>query len=114
MELVTADRDDFLSEAQGCQARLTELSALLYPHAVKSDTLVDAVRGYVKAQKRIRANRASNPARIAEILKQAGKSPIDAAFHKQRARGMTRPRRSPAAQVKPPTGDGSNANAGSE
>ena len=114
MEAVTADRDAFLEEAQGCQDRLGELSAELYPHSAKSDSLVDAVRGHIKAQKKIRANRQSNPARIAEILKAAGKSPIDAAFHKQRARGMTRPRRSPAAPVKPPEGDGSSANAGSE
>ena len=114
MEAVTDERDAFLDEAQACQERLTELSAALYPHSAKSDSLVDAVRGHIKAQKKIRANRASNPARIAEILKAAGKAPIDAAFHKQRARGMTRPRRSPAAPVKPPEGDGSSANAGQE
>jgi hypothetical protein len=114
MEAVTRDRDEFLAEAQGCQERLTELSAELYPHSAKSDTLVDAVRGHIKAQKKIRANRAGNPARIAEILKQAGKAPIDAAFHRQRARGMSRPSRSPATPTKPAEGDSSNANAGQE
>ncbi len=98
MEAVTRERDEFLTEAQGCQDQLTELSARLYPHAVKSDSLVDAVRGHIKAQKRIRANRATNPERIKEILKQAGKAPIDAAFHRQRARGMKRPTRT---QIKP-------------
>ena len=101
MEAVTRERDEFLTEAQGCQDQLTELSARLYPHAVKSDSLVDAVRGHIKAQKRIRANRATNPERIKEILKQAGKAPIDAAFHRQRARGMGRPTRKPMAQAKP-------------
>ena len=114
MQAVTADRDALLDEAQGCQDRLAELSAELYPHAAKSDTLVDAVRGHIKAQKRIRANRASNPARIAEILKQAGKAPIDAAFHRQRARGMSRPSRTQITPEKPAQGDGSEANAGSE
>ena len=114
MEAVTADRDGYLDEAEACQARLRELSAELYPHSAKSDTLVDAVRGHIKAQKKIRANRAGNPARIAEILKQAGKAPIDAAFHRQRARGMTRPTRTPATAAKPDQGDGSNANAGQE
>lgn len=104
MEAVTAERDDFLTEAQGCQDQLTELSVELYPHAAKSDSLVDAVRGHIKAQKKIRANRASNPERIKEILKAAGKAPIDAAFHRQRARGMKRPTRT---QIKPakPAGD---------
>ncbi len=113
MQDVTAERDDFLDEAELCQVKLRQLSAELYPHSAKSDTLVDAVRGHIKAQKKIRANRAGNPARIAEILKQAGKAPIDAAFHKQRARGMTRPTRSPATPAKP-EGEGSKANAGSE
>ncbi len=101
MQAVTAERDDFLGEAQGCQDRLTELSAELYPHIAKSDSLVDAVRGHIKAQKRIRANRATNPERIKEILKQAGKAPIDAAFYRQRARGMARPTRKPIAATKP-------------
>lgn len=114
MQAVTADRDALLGEAQGCQDRLAELSAELYPHAAKSDTLVDAVRGHIKAQKRIRANRQSNPARIAEILKAAGKAPIDAAFHRQRARGMSRPTRTQITPEKPAQGDGSDANAGSE
>ena len=98
MEDVTAERNAALDEAQACQDRLTDLSAKLYPHAVKSDSLVDAVRGHIKAQKKIRANRASNPERIKEILKAAGKAPIDAAFHRQRARGMARPTRT---QIKP-------------
>lgn len=101
MELVTTDRDDFLTEAQGCQDRLRELSIELYPHAAKSDSLVDAVRGHIKAQKRIRANRASNPERIKEILKLAGKAPVDAAFHVQRARGMARPKRTQITPAKP-------------
>ena len=101
MEVVTRERDEFLTEAQGCQDQLTELSAKLYPHVVKSDSLVDAVRGHIKAQKKIRANRASNPERIKEILKAAGKAPIDAAFHRQRARGMARPTRTPITAAKP-------------
>ena len=113
MQKVTADRDALLDEAQACQDKLTQLSQELYPHAAKSDTLVDAVRGHIKAQKRIRANRQSNPARIAEILKQAGKAPIDAAFHRQRARGQSRPTRTPVT-AKADEGDGSSATAGSE
>ncbi len=113
MQEVTAERDGFLDDAEGCQAKLRELSAELYPHSAKSDSLVDAVRGHIKAQKKIRANRAGNPARIAEILKQAGKAPIDAAFHRQRARGMARPTRTPVTAAKP-EGEGSNANAGQE
>ena len=113
MEVVTRERDEFLTEAQGCQDQLTELSAKLYPHVVKSDSLVDAVRGHIKAQKKIRANRATNPERIKEILKAAGKAPIDAAFHRQRARGMARPTRTPVTAAKP-EGEGSKANAGLE
>ena len=98
--------DEALALAEECRGNLRELMADLYPHMTGSDKLVDAVRGHVAAQKKIRANRASNPARIAEILKAAGRSPIDQAFHVQRARGARRPTRSPP---KPAAGDGAAA-----
>jgi hypothetical protein len=103
-----------LALAETCRADLRELMADLYPHMVDSDKLVDSVRGHIAAQKKIRANRASNPARIAEILKAAGRSPIDQAFHVQRARGMGRPTRSQAKPAADNSGGGSDANAGSE
>ena len=102
--------DEALALAEECRGNLRDLMADLYPHLTGSDKLVDAVRGHVAAQKKIRANRASNPARIAEILKAAGRSPIDQAFHVQRARGARRPTRTPP---KPAGGDTKPA-AGSE
>lgn len=102
--------DEALALAETCRGNLRDLMADLYPHMTGSDKLVDAVRGHVAAQKKIRANRASNPARIAEILKAAGRSPIDQAFHVQRARGARRPTRSPPK----PAGDGSGAAAPTE
>ncbi len=114
LEAVQAELLEAQAAVDDCKAQARDLMAELYPHSAESDKLVDAVRGHIKAQKKIRATRASTPARIAEILKAAGRSPIDQAFHVQRARGMGRPIRS---QVKPPgadKGDGSNANAGSE
>lgn len=118
-----AEVDDEEEAAQAvvdeCHEKTRELMGELYPHTIKSDRLVDAVRGHIAAQKKIRAHRATNPERLKELLKQAGKAPIDAAFHVQRARGMARPKgpgRVPTA--KPPEkkneGDGSNANAGQE
>lgn len=109
--------DEALDLAEECKGNLRELMADLYPHMAGSDKLVDAVRGHIKAQKKIRANRASNPARIAEILKAAGRSPIDQAFQVQRARGMGRPTRrlaGAAAATTDKPGGGSDANAGSE
>lgn len=113
LEKVQADLEEALAAVEACKGRARDLMAELYPHTTGSDKLVDAVRGHIKAQKNIRANRASNPARIAEILKAAGRSPIDQAFSVQRARGMARPTRS---QAKPADdqGGGSDANAGSE
>jgi len=67
------------------------LMAKLYPHMTKSDRHAVAVRGYIASQKKIRAARATDPARFAAMLKQAGKAPIDAAFNVQRARGAGRP-----------------------
>ena len=108
-----------------CQTETARIMGEIYPHTVKSDRHVDAVRAHIAAQKKIRAHRASNPERIKEILKLAGKAPIDAAFHRQRARGMTRPTRTPlrpgGAAEKPAAdagtgdkGNGSSANAGQE
>ncbi len=116
LETCQAELNEALAAVESCKGRARDLMAELYPHTGESDKLVDAVRGHIKAQKRIRLNRASSPARIAEILKAAGRSPIDQAFHVQRARGMGRPTRS---QAKPATdagktGGGSDANAGSE
>ncbi len=114
LEAVQAELVEALAAVDDCRDKASELMAELYPHSAESDKLVDAVRGHIKAQKKIRASRATNPARIAEILKAAGRSPIDNAFHVQRARGMGRPVRS---QVKPAadkSGGGSDANAGSE
>jgi len=107
-----AELEDHLEGIEGCRERMRDLMAELYPHTAESDRLVDSVRGHIAAQKKIRANRASNPARIAEILKAAGKAPIDAAFQKQRARGQSRPTRTPTAKAD--QGEGSKATAGSE
>ncbi len=99
---VQAELDGHLAGVETCKTQARELMAELYPHATRSDTLVTAVRGHIAAQKKLRATRAGNPARIAEILKAAGRSPIDQAFHVQRARGARRPVRSPP---KPAGGD---------
>jgi hypothetical protein len=107
-----AELEDHLEGIEGCRERMRDLMAELYPHTAESDKLVDSVRGHIAAQKKIRKSRASNPARIAEILKAAGKAPIDAAFQRQRARGQSRPTRTPAAKAD--QGEGSKATAGSE
>ncbi len=114
LETVQGELVEALAAVDACRDRASELMAELYPHSAESDKLVDAVRGHIAAQKRIRASRATNPARIAEILKAAGRSPIDNAFHVQRARGMGRPTRSQAKPAADNSGGGSDANAGSE
>ncbi|MCK5317141.1 MAG: hypothetical protein KAJ55_04470 [Anaerolineales bacterium] len=114
LDAVQGDLLEAQAAVETCKGRARDLMAELYPHAQESDKLVDSVRGHIAAQKKLRASRASNPARIAEILKAAGRSPIDQAFHVQRARGMGRPTRSQAKPAADGQGDGSDANAGSE
>ena len=114
LALCEAELQEHLDGIEACRKESARLMGELYPHMTESDSLVDAVRGHIAAQKKIRASRASNPARIAEILKAAGKAPIDAAFHRQRARGQSRPTRSQVAPKTGDQGDGSNANAGQE
>jgi hypothetical protein len=95
MQGVAAELEEHLAACELCRDELRRLSALLNPHLGASDHHVTAVRGYVESQKDLRRTRASSPERIAAVLKAAGKSPIDAAFSRQRARGMARPTRTP-------------------
>ena len=104
MQLVQNELDETLEAAEACREELKDLSAELYPHLVESDHLVESVRGYVASQKKVRATRASSPEQIKRILEAVGKSPIDAAFQRQRARGMKRPTRTPV-PAKPTGGD---------
>lgn len=93
MTEIQTEIDDLYGAVDERKAELKSVSDELYPHLVESDHHVDAVRGYIASQKKERANRASNPARIKAILEAAGKSPVDAAFSAQRARGAKRPAR---------------------
>jgi hypothetical protein len=106
MAEVHTELEEILEAADLCRDELRRLSLLLNPHLGASDHHVTAVRGYVLSQKRLRATRATDPERIKAILKAAGKAPIDAAFSKQRARGMKRPTRTPITAAKP---DGATA-----
>ncbi len=87
------------------KATARELMAKLYPHMEKSDRHVDAVRGYLKSSQEERKNRGAHPARLKELLAQAGKAPVDAAFQRARARGKGRPQRSPVNAGKAPAAD---------
>ena len=98
---VQVELEETLAAAELCRDELRRLSLLLNPHLAASDHHVTAVRGYVLSQKELRRTRASSPERIKAILKAAGKSPIDAAFATQRARGMKRPTRTPITAAKP-------------
>jgi hypothetical protein len=104
MAVIQGEIDDLETAADEKRTELRATSGELHPHLTASDHHVDAVRGYIASQKKERANRASNPARIKAILEAAGKSPIDSAFSAQRARGAKRPAR-PQATVKPTGGD---------
>lgn len=95
LQAVQADIEEAETVIAAAKERVTELLHQLYPSLGKSDRHVDAVRGYIKSEKELRANRALAPARLKAMLEAAGKAPIDAAFSVQRARGMARPVRSP-------------------
>ncbi|MCK5496339.1 MAG: hypothetical protein KAI80_08005 [Hyphomicrobiaceae bacterium] len=88
---VQADIEEAEGIIRGAKERCSELLKEIYPSLGKSDRHVDAVRGYIKSEKELRANRALAPARLKAMLEAAGKAPIDAAFSVQRARGMARP-----------------------
>ena len=106
-ELIAAEAE--ITEAEdhiaSCKERCKELLNELYPQLGASDRHVDAVRGYIASEKKIRANRALQPARLKALLEAAGKAPIDAAFATQRARGMARPTRKPPAAASTGEGD---------
>ena len=87
------------------KAKQRALMGELYPHTVKSDRHVDAVRGYLKSSQEERRTRGAHPARLKELLEKAGKAPIDAAFQRARSRGHSRPTRSPMNAGKAPAGD---------
>lgn len=104
MDELQGEIDDLETAVDEKKVELRDASGELYPHLVRSDHHVDAVRGYIASQKKLRATRASNPARIKAILEAAGRAPIDQAFQAQRARGAKRPHR-PTTAVKPTGGD---------
>lgn len=93
LEAIDDDMNEALEHVAKCRARTKHLISELYPAMKANDRHVDAVRGYIAAEKKSRANRALAPARLKAMLEQAGKSPIDAAFSVQRARGFSRPTR---------------------
>ena len=77
--------------ADALRQRNQELLLELFPQAGKSDPLTVAVRGYIKSAKQDRANRLADPVRLARLLEQMQKAPIDAAMARRRGRGTARP-----------------------
>ena len=75
--------------AEKNQALLLEL----YPQQNDSDSLATAVRGYVKSAIADRQRRVEDPVRLAALLDQVTKAPIDAAMVRRRRRGTMRPQR---------------------
>lgn len=88
-----------------CRDRTRAILNQIYPQLQANDKHADAVRKYVASQHQIRQNRALDPARLKAMLIAAGKAPIDAAFHRARARGMSRPYRNPIKPGTPPAAD---------
>lgn len=101
------DEDKALTRIDEIKAETREIMAELYPHTVKSDPFADSVRSYIRSSQVERANRGAHPARLKELLTRAGMAPVDAAFQRARARGMSRPTRTMAPQGgKPPADQG--------
>jgi len=111
-----AERIDQHEEAiEALKTECRELMAELYPHQAKSDRHVDAVRAYLKSSQAERQNRGAHPARLKELLMNAGKAPIDVAMVRSRARGTKRPKRSPmGAGASPPQDQAKSATPGSQ
>ena len=105
LQETAAEIEELEDEIEKLKAQGREIMGDLYPHTVESDRHVDAVRGYLKASQDERKNRGAHPARLRELLSRAGKAPIDAAFQRARARGMSRPTRPAMNAGNAPAGD---------
>ena len=98
MSATQGEIDELAAQTDQKKDELRALSDELWPHLGASDHHTVAVAGYIKSQKALRATRASSPEVLKRMLAEAGKSPIDAAMSRKKARGMQRPTR-PAAGV---------------
>ncbi len=98
MSATQGEIDELAAQTDQKKDELRALSDELWPHLGESDHHTVAVAGYIKSQKELRATRASNPETLKRMLALAGKSPIDAAMSRKKARGQQRPTR-PAAGV---------------
>lgn len=93
LEKVAAERTEHEDALASLREQTKEILAKLYPGLADNDLHSTAMAGYLKASAAERENRAAQPGRVQEMLKQLGKAPIDAAFSRARARGMGRPKR---------------------
>lgn len=104
LEALDAEVAEHNEAIEKARAEMAEIMAEIYPQLGENDSHYDAVRGYLAASAKERANRAAQPQRIKQMLASLKMSPIDAAFSKQRARGMARPQRK-VAKPEQPAGD---------
>lgn len=98
LEAIEHTRQNLQAQIDDLDERSARLLLELYPQSGESDTLTDAMRGYLESSKRDRQMRVSEPARLAALIDAAQKAPIDRAMMRRNTRGTARPRH-PTKQV---------------
>lgn len=85
--------DNLEADIENLREQNAKLLLALYPQQGENDPRHVAVKGFLEASRRERANRASNPAKLKALIEQMHKSPIDAAMTRHTKRGTRRPER---------------------
>lgn len=85
--------DNLEADIDNLREQSAKLLLSLYPQQGANDPHHKAVKGFLEASRNERASRASNPAKLAALIAQMHKSPIDAAMTRNTKRGTGRPDR---------------------
>ena len=85
--------DSLEADIDNLREQSAKLLLTLYPQQGPNDPHHIAVKGFLEASRKERATRASNPAKLAALIAQMHKSPIDAAMTRATKRGTRRPDR---------------------
>jgi hypothetical protein len=93
METNQLQIDELEAQADELREQSAKLLLSLYPQQGANDPHHVAVKGFLKASRAERANRASNPAKLKALIENMQKSPIDAAMTRHTKRGTRRPER---------------------
>ena len=93
MEANQDEIDKLEEQADILREQNAKILLALYPQQGENDPHHVAVKGFLEASRKERANRASNPAKLKALIANMHKSPIDQAMTRKSQRGTSRPNR---------------------